>query len=336
MSAVQSLETLRLKLEISINIQNRRFFLSLLCLLLVACSLLASCGKKGEPTLKSYEKPSAPSELKAIHRESEITLLWNFPKGKGPSLKGFHLMKSTGGAFDKIAFIESDHRSYTDKDFQTEHTYKYKVISESLKGITSNDSNILEIKPKSPPTPPGNISFSIEHDSVTFTWKSAGEGIFYNIYKGDTTGTYPLMPLNRAPLADTYFKDAFTINKSVYYSIRSLAGGEFRDEGPASEEIRIDPSAFVPPAPKGVQAAVTEENVYLIWREPPETWITGYRIYRETGKEDGYVLIGESQTPSFLDKDSPLTKRNYRVTAVGPSKEGPPAEITGVVFIKQR
>ncbi len=144
------------------------------------------------------------------------------------------------------------------------------------------------------------------------------------------------MPLNRAPLADTYFKDAFSINKSVYYSIRSLAGGEFRDEGPASEEIRIDPSAFVPQAPKGLQAAVTEENVYLIWREPPETWITGYRIYREIGEEDGYVLIGESQTPSFLDKDSPLTKRNYRVTAIGPSKEGPPAEITGVVFIKQR
>jgi hypothetical protein len=76
--------------------------------------------------------------------------------------------------------------------------------------------------------------------------------------------------------------------------------------------------------------------VHLLWKEPPETWITGYRIYREISKEDGFILIGESQAPSFLDRESPLTKRNYRVTALGPSKEGPPAEIRDVEYRKPR
>lgn len=133
---------------------------ALFCLLLTPCSLLLfACGKKGDPTLKSYEKPPPPSELRAVHRESEITLLWDFPKSKEQSLKGFYLRKSTDGEFRKIAFIESDKRSYADKDFQTGHTYKYKIISESLKGVTSNDSNIFEIKPLNTPSPPKTSPF---------------------------------------------------------------------------------------------------------------------------------------------------------------------------------
>src|SRR3989337_3925789 len=68
---------------------------SLLPFLLIFCLLIISCGKKGEPTLKSYEKPDPPSNLRAIHRESEIILLWDFPKNKENTIKGFYLMKLT-------------------------------------------------------------------------------------------------------------------------------------------------------------------------------------------------------------------------------------------------
>lgn len=163
-------------------------------------------------------------------------------------------------------------------------------------------------------------------------WKSAGEGIFYNVYRSDVQGTYSQAPVNKDPLRDTSFKDTFSAKKPVFYTIRSLFGGGVRDEGPASEEVRIEPAELVPPAPEGLQAVATEGNAYLIWKEPRETWITGYRIYRETKKEEGYLLIGESQTPSFIDKDPPLTKRNYKVTALGPLKEGPSAEIRDVIY----
>ena len=321
-------------MRIYIDILNRRFFLSLFCLLLIVCPL--SCGKKGDPTLKSYEKPPAPSELKAIHRESEIILSWNFPKGKEQPLKGFHLMRSSDGDFEKLAFIENDKRSYIDKNFLMEHAYRYKILSESLKGVTSIDSNIMEIKPKYEPPAPQNVSFSIEHDSVILKWTSAGKGILYNVYKADIRGDYPIIPLNKEPLRDTNIKDTFSVKKPVYYTIRSLLGGNVRDEGPASAEITADPSELVPPAPEDLQAVVTKENIYLIWKAPPEIWITRYRVYREIEKEGGYTLIGESQIPSFIDKDPPLTKRNYKVTALGPSKEGPPADIRDVVYNKPR
>ncbi|MEW6675394.1 MAG: hypothetical protein AB1348_05240 [Nitrospirota bacterium] len=318
------------------NLDYKRYFFVIYCLLLTVYCLLSSCGKKGDPTLKSYEKPDSPSELMAIHRESKIILLWGFPKYREPSIKGFYIMKSTGGDFERIAFIENDRRSYIDTDFRISSEYKYKIVSQNLRGITSDDSNIITIIPKTVPSPPQKILFKIEHDSLTLNWKGAGDGILYNIYKSNEKGRYQLTPANKEPFRETSFKDNFDIKRPVYYTVRSLIGGNTRDEGPASEELEINPSEFVPSPPRGLQALATPENVYLIWKEPAETWVVGYRVYREINEKEGFVLIGDTQTPTFLDKEIPLTKRNYRVTALGPSKESPYSEIRDVVFIPQR
>ena len=223
-----------------------------------------------------------------------------------------------------------------DTSFKIGSEYKYKIISQNIRGVTSNDSNIIDIKPKSPPAPPEILSFKIEYDSLLLTWKSSKKEIFYNIYKSDKKGLHSLMPLNKEPIKETFFRDSFDIKKPVYYIIRSLIGGNVWSEGSASEEMVIDPLKFMPSAPEALQAVVTNETIYLIWKEPPETWITGYRVYREIDKKEGFLFVGETQTPAFVDNEKPFIKRNYRVTAMGPSKEGPLAEIRDVVFIPQR
>jgi hypothetical protein len=236
----------------SLNYQGIIYYLlSVFCILF----LLASCGRKGEPTLKSYEKPDPPSELRAIHRDSEIILLWKFPKDKESSIKGFYLMKiipptpplEKGGRadFEKIAFLENNKRSYIDTNFNVGSLYKYKIVSQNLRDVTSNDSNIIEVEPKNPPPPPAKLSFKIVHDSLTLTWKSVGEGILYNIYKTDKKGLFPLMPVNEKPIKETFFKDSLNITKPFYYTIRSLMGGDIWDEGPASQEIEVNtPGSF--------------------------------------------------------------------------------------------
>lgn len=335
----------------------KKIFLIIYCLLFAAYCLLFSCGKKGEPTLKSYEKPEPPSGLRAVHRESEIILLWEFPKDKEQSIKGFYLMKSTSenppsppfekgglggilkggvGDFERIAFLRNDIRSYVDTNFKVGFEYKYKIISQNVRGVTGNDSNIIDIKPKSPPAPPENLSFKIEYDSLILTWKSAGKEILYNIYKSDKKGLYLLMPLNKEPIKETFFRDNIDIKKPVYYTIRSLEGGDIRNEGSPSEEIEINPAEFVPSSPVSLRAIVTEENIYFTWKESHEAWVVGYRVYREIDKKEGFLFIRETQTPAFIDNEKPLLKRNYRVTALGPLKESPPAEIKDVVFTPHR
>lgn len=330
-------------------------FSSCLLFLFISCFVLASCGKKGDPTLKSYEKPDPPSNLKAIHRESEIILFWNFPKNKEQAINGFYLMKlipthppippllrgdterSKGGRgdFERI-FLERDKRSYIDKDFEIGHHYKYKIISQNLRGITSIDSNIIEIEPKDPPAPPGKLFFKVEYDSLTITWEDIGNGVLYNIYKSDKKGLYPLTPLNSEPIKGTSFKGRFDITKPAYYTIRSLRGEDIRDEGHESEELEINSSEFVPSPPEGLQAVIKEDGAYLIWKEAPETWVIGYKVYREIDKKEGFIFIGETSIPVYFDKEKPLTKRHYRVTALGPSKEGPASEIRDVVFVPYR
>ena len=314
-----------------------RWGLFLVCLVVcTACFLLFACGKKGDPTLKSYEKPDPPSQLTAIHRESEIILSWDFPKSKEIAIRQFHLLKSTGGDFEEVTLLNKDQRSYIDTRFEIGAEYHYKVVSENLKGILSKDSNILIIKPVTPPAPPKNLSFTVTYDSLMLTWDSTGEGIFYNVYKSDKSGGYSLTPVNREPLKDLSLKDVFTISKTVFYTIRSVSGGAIRDEGPASIELVVNPEEFVPPAPEALQAVPTQSNVYLIWKESAATWVRGYRIYRETTTQEGFIAIGETQTPSFLDSGKPDTKRNYRVTALGPAKEGPPAEIRDIFYREPR
>jgi len=298
------------------------------CLLLL---LLPACGKKGDPTLKSYEKPEAPLGLKAIHRESEIIISWEYPKTKEQGIKGFHLLKSSASDFQKVAFLEKENHSYKDTDFVPGQEYHYKIIAESLRGI-NNDSLVLSLKPAFPPPPPGKLTFSVHHETLTLSWERADETSFYNIYKSAQKGVYSLVPLNSQPLKEPTFKDSFDINRTVFYTVRSFTGSSIRDEGPPSEELTVNPLEFIPSSPQNLEAVPTSENVYLIWKEPSETWVIGYRVYRELHKQEGYVLIGFTYTPSFVDKEILTAKRNYRVTALGPSKEGPPVEIRDIVY----
>ena len=86
--------------------------------LLLIPLLLLSCGKKGAPTLKSYEKPEKPSRLSAIHRADGIILTWDFPRNKEETIAGFVLLKSSGAGFEKTSRTGADQRSFKDTDFQ--------------------------------------------------------------------------------------------------------------------------------------------------------------------------------------------------------------------------
>jgi hypothetical protein len=323
-----------------VNFLNVFFFLSLVFVLCFAC------GKKGDPTLKSYEKPEPPSKLRAVYRPAEVILTWDFPKNREAAIKGFYLMRSSlktsasgtasWGDFEKAALIENSLRKYTDADIQHIDACKYKIISRNLRDITGKDSNIIEVITKKVSAQPSGLAFKIKDNAVLLSWQVAEETASHNIYKSCAKGVYPLTPLNKQPVKGNSYKDSFEPNKTVYYTVRTCSGDEVRYESPASEELEINPSEFIPSSPLNLQAVATKESVVLVWNESEETWIKGYRIYREMDKKTGFVFIGETSFPSFTDNNKPSTKRNYRVTAVGPVKEGPATEIKNIIYIKPK
>jgi len=297
--------------------------------------VLASCGKKGPPTLTSFEKPDAPSSVTAMHRGGALTLRWDYSRKQEGFIAEFIVLRSTGADFEKLSHLEKDKRLFVDRDIKTGITYRYKVISQNSRGVYSDDSPVVEATPAPAPLPPTSLSYAVKGDRVILSWKPVNTGDEFNVYKTREKGVYGLNPLNQTPLAEPAFTDAHSINTVVYYSVRSLTGSDIRDEGEASEELVVDPADLVPSRPENVQAYPESDRIFLSWSEPAEPWVTGFRVYRRTDAGE-YILIGDTQIPTFVDNDRPVSRRDYRITAVGPAKEGPPAEITNVVYIPQR
>jgi hypothetical protein len=292
---------------------------------------LAACGKKSDPTLKEYEKPAHPALLKAIHREDKIILHWDYPAEKEKAVTDFIILKSSGAEFKKLAHIEKSKRSYEDTDFETGRDYRYKIIARNFRGVHSDDSNILVISPLNPPSPPSNLSFAVRDNSLLISWEPEEKGLLYNVYKSLEKGKYGLSPLNITPIAESFFTDGFNISNTVYYTVRSLHATEITDEGPPSGELEVAPSVLVPSTMKNVRYHAFADSVFLYWDNPQESWVSRFRIYRRTKGQD-YLLIAETQIPVFADKEPPLTKRDYRLNAVGPDKEGPGIEIREVIY----
>lgn len=304
-------------------------------LLLLLAALTVACGKKGPPSLASYEKPEPPANLHALHREDSILLQWSYPKSKEVTIKEFILLKSSGADFSPVALVETKTRAYEERDFTIGTTYRYKLLARSQRQVLSNDSNVVAVTPEQPPRPPVRIISRTQDMDLILTWEGVGSDVTYNIYKGHEQGHYGPSPVNSAPLKETSFRDSLDLQRAVYYSIRSLTRKPVPDEGPLSQEYVVSPETLVPPAPKNVLAVAASDAVSLSWEASPEPWVVAYRIYRRTEGHE-FIRLGETQIPAFRDGEGPLTLRDYRVTAVGPAREGQWTEVRGVMFVPQQ
>jgi hypothetical protein len=302
------------------------FAVALLTLFLLP--LFTSCGKKGPPTLKAYEKPEKPSGLTVVHREDRIVLEWYYPDGLRPSIKGFEVLRSEGRGFEREAFVKSDQDSFEDQDFKLNVTYEYKVVAQNLKDILSDSSGIVSVTAASLPPPPEDIRVFTEPDGVKLEWDSSGEGVCYNVYRSMEKGKYRGTPLNAEPDCSISFKDnLLSLESPVYYTIRSLHNTPSVDEGYPSQEIEVSPAIFVPSPPSDIRIVKTQGKIYLTWKESPESWVKGYRVYRKLEGEKDFAFLGEVKIPAFTDERKIGKRVWYIIKAEGPLSESEPLSV---------
>ena len=290
--------------------------------------LATACGKKGDLTLRAFEKPAAAGNISALHRDNEINIFWQYPAHEMQRIKGCQVMRSDDGGiiFKELAFLNPDKLLYVDKNFAVGREYYYKIRCLSVRNIYSDDSAVIKVIPLPLPQKPEDISYKVENDSIKIHWRQAAD-LKYNIYKSFQKGDYSISPLNNEPLSENYFNDKIETGKTVYYTVRALLGTEIRDEGPPSEELEVNPASFVPSRPSGLKHIPVEKASYLLWKENPEAWVKGYRVYRKRLIDDNFVLIGEPAAPVFADAEPLASKTVYYITAVGPVKESLPSEM---------
>lgn len=317
----------------SFNNIKRNILVVCACICLI---LTASCGKKGGLSLKVYEKPPSPTNITAFHRDGEIYIFWHYPVQERAKIKGYQVLKSSdeGVNFNEVFFLKPDELSYIDRDFTAGHKYFYKLRCISVKDVFSDDSVVIKISTSPPPQKLQEVSLSIKSDSLEIKWK-ADSNVKTNIYKTFQKGSYSLYPINNEPLNSDFFVDKLETSRIAYYTLRPLWGAETRDEGAPSDEIEANPAFFIPSSPVGLTYASVGKKTYLLWKENPEIWVKGYRVYRKKISEEKFVLIGDTTVPVIVDPE-PLTSKTYfYVTAMGPVAESSPSEVIQITPIQE-
>lgn len=321
---------------------NCRYLLRMIMYIAVALAqvaLITGCGKKGAPTLKTFEKPPAVTALNAVHRKDELTISWSYPSASRATIKGFYIEKAEGDPreeFRNIAFLKNDASQFADKEFSTGGSYFYRIRVYSLRDVISDPSPVITVRPSKLPPPPAELSYRIVDNIVEIRWKGVGEGISYNIYKSAERDVYAPAPLNSAPLKEPVFRDAITTERPVYYVVTSVLTAGMIEEGAPSRQLEINPDAFVPSKPSGLNYALSPHRVHLLWNANSETWIGGYRIYRKRDNEEGFSVIGETVTPAFTDRDPLRIKTTYYITALGPKSESIPSDPVTILPLIER
>jgi fibronectin type 3 domain-containing protein len=308
----------------------------LIQLFILLLFFLPSCGIKAPPTLKSYEKPEAPSALNARHKEGDMILSWTYPDNLRKTIKGFEILRSKGDVFVRIGTAGKDEGSFTDPAFEVNRSYIYKVIARNQRGIPSADSNLITVTPRPLPPPPAEVSFAVRPDVIELSWSSSGDGVCYHIYRTQERGNYSGGLVNREPLCELSFKDPYlSPDNTVYYTIRALHATAFMDEGYPSREIGVEPSYFIPSPPSDLRFIENDGRISLLWKESPESWVKGYRVYKKGQESQDFTLIGETRMPAFTDREGAVGRTWYMVRAAGPAGLSGPVAIEVVEGIER-
>ncbi len=291
--------------------------------LCAALAALASCGHKTPLSLEAFRPPQPPVNLKAVQKKNIISLSWSYT---GPeTLKDFIVEEScekgitpekgqAGMPFRPFRMVAKVTEGSYSEAIVFGRTYAFRVMAESASGVPGRPASI-EVPALAPPPPPAGLRFKVGNEFITLKWNALGKwngkAVFYNVYQG-APGAKPETLLNASPVSQNMFEASPDPGEATVYSVSGLLGGPFVYEG-ASSSITVRPSDFVPARPATPTALKTAEGIRLIWNSNPESWVTGYRIYKRINGK--WEPAGFSSIPSYLDAGS--TSGAYRITAVG-------------------
>jgi predicted small lipoprotein YifL len=304
-----------------------------LLLCLAALLILASCGKKGPPTMKSYAKPDVVKDVRIVHRDNRIDLSWSYSdKQSAVKIKGFRIFRAAGNAaYETVAELPADSTYYSDANIRINVLYSYKIRVFSARDVESEDLPELKVLPVDPPSPPTGVAYRVANDAIEIFWDGAPEGISFNIYRSAEKGVYPGQPLNEKPLDKPFFRDSLILKVPVFYTVIAVVQSNIPNESEMSAEIIADPKTYAPLPPADVRYIRSDTRGYISWKESEESWVSGYRVYRK-GPDEDFKLLAEVQVPVYLDEDQVPDNTAYYVTATGPVKESQPS---AVVRVKQ-
>ncbi|PMP72452.1 MAG: hypothetical protein C0186_01280 [Thermodesulfovibrio aggregans] len=308
--------------------QAKRGISSFLVIFISLIFLLTGCGRKMDPTLEDYLQPEPATGLNLTAYYDKIVISWSYPEKNKAKLSSFLLERESVGGIKTLGFFSPETASLEDKDFIFGQRYKYRIFAINKKGIYSKPIE-SQITLKKLPEIKG-LKYKITEQGVLLSWDS-NDSVMYNIYRiqsgqiqkiGSTEKNYFLI--------EERFKDDLTSQFLTYLVTPYVSEPNVYIEGKGSE-VKVPLKDFLPSKPQEVFWTINENGVYISWKEVPEKWIKGYKVYRKTATDSDFILIGETMIPLFFDVQYNINNLKspvfYRISSAGPFKESEPIEI---------
>lgn len=194
------------------------------------------------------------------------------------------------------------------------------------------------------PMPPKIVGVRVFPDFIEVVWASSKGNINgsspasvggYAVYRSEGAGRAEKR--TSSPVAGTSFEDRdFRFGASYAYTVRALtaAGVESDDSG----AVVVEPhDVFAPVPPAGLVAVAGPDLVSLSWEPGREPDLAGYRVWRKTEGEEGFVLLtaGLVREATFTDPSARKgTTYIYAVSACDLHGNDSPRSESGPLTLK--
>jgi hypothetical protein len=300
---------------------------------------ITGCGVKGPIIPPDLNTIKAVSQFQAFVRGEELLLTWDAPTDESRTdIIAYRIFSEDSDEtktcrfpcrkFRDLAFLDlEDGETDWIREKRVElrlavdpalfwKTYHYVVVPVNRKGYAGEESREITIHWMPPPSKPEALQAQAGDRSVDLQWETPEVDIplMFNIYRRTDDGTYPLLPVNAVPVEENRHLDKKVRNGTLYhYQIRALTT-ETKPwiESSASYEIEAIPVDLISPAPpEGLEAIPGQEIIRLFWEENKENDLSGYRVYRRSGRRGGFVQIGDISQPVTIFTDNDVQVGNY-------------------------
>ncbi len=317
-------------------------FSNLAVCLLAALLLVGGCGKKTPPVPPQVAVPAAINDLHYELDLDGVMLSWSWPRqtekgGELRRIKQFIVERAAESAgefcpdcpkrYRQLALVEGgpvpDKRmaqplSYRDRDLRPGYHYSYRVRSSLGWRVESAPSEAVTVAWQVGLTAPENLTARAGEREVTLDWrapvrdldgKAINEPLTYQVYRREIGQTFHL--LGEVQGKPGYLDRRVGSGTTYEYRIRAFraSGGT----GAFSPVVAATPYDLTPPpAPTGLTAVVSRNEVRLYWQPLVSDDLAGYRIYRRRlipGSDNQAVQIGQvdGQLNTFTDP-TPFSK----------------------------
>jgi len=247
--------------------------------------------------------PATPTGLAATPGDGQIVLDWN--DNSESDLDHYEVFRSTtpSGAYG-LAIASPTASSYTDTAVENGTTYYYvvKAIDSSENVSTATTEVSATPADTTPPDAPTGLEATAGDQSVSLNWDDNDEAdlVGYLVYRAADGTTFIL--LNSEPVPSSSYLDEDSLENGITYTYKVKAVDEVPNEsGFSTSDTAMPVDATPPPPPTGLALTAGDRQVELEWDDSTAADFAGYKVYRSTTSESGYVQIATLTSPNYLD-----------------------------------